>query len=366
MPAYKDKKRGTWYANFYYTDWTGERKHKCKRGFKREKDAKQYEQDFLSTLKTNSDIPFNTLVEKYLEDCSLKLKESTFTAKKHLIEKKILPFFGNTKICDITPLAVSQWQNTLLSYKDENGRNYRPTTLKSINNQLSAIMNYAVKYYGLAANPCKAAGSIGKSRAGEMQIWTKEEYEHAISFEKKPYYKVAYDILFYSGIREGELLALTPADILPDMSINIDKTFVVIKGERKVTPPKTPRSTRNVSIPEFLYKEIQEYIRLLYGIQPDERLFTFTKGGLTTEFKKLIGKSGLPEIRIHDLRHSHASMLINIGINLLDISRRLGHESYKTTSDTYGHLYKGQDSNIAAQIHNMKLESSTEETDQTE
>ena len=360
MPAYKDKKRGTWYANFYYTDWTGERKHKCKRGFKREKDAKQYEQDFLDKLKTNSDIPFSTLVEKYLEDCSLKLKETTFEGKKNVIDNKILPFFENVKICDITPLAINEWQNTLLSYKAENGKGYRPTTLKTINNQMSAIMNYAVKYYGLAGNPCKAAGAIGKSRADEMQIWTKDEYDKAICLEKKPYYKIAFDILFYSGIREGELLALTPADILPDMSINIDKTFVVINGERKVTPPKTPRSVRNVSIPEFLYAEIEEYISMLYGIQPDERIFTYTKGGLTTEFKRLTKKAGLPEIRIHDLRHSHASMLINMGINLLDISRRLGHESYKTTSDTYGHIYKGQDSNIAAQIHSLKIGSETE------
>lgn len=354
MPAYKDKKRGTWYANFYYKDWTGARKHKCKRGFKLERDAKKWEKEFLDKLNQSSDILFSSLVEKYMADQSLKLKETTMEGKRNVIYTKILPFFGNVKICDITPLAVNEWQQTIISHRDEKGNPYKPTYLKTINNQLSAIFNYAVKYYGLASNPCRAAGSMGKSKADEMHIWTLDEYDSVIKNEKKPYYKVAFDILFYTGIREGELLALTPADILPDMSIDINKTFSVIKGVRQVTPPKTPRSVRKVAIPEFLYKEVTEHISLLYGIQPDERIFTFTKAGLSSEMKRLAALSNVQPIRIHDLRHSHASMLINMGINLFEISRRLGHESYKTTSDTYGHLYKNKDAEIAAQIHDIR------------
>ena len=354
MPAYKDKKRGTWYANFYYTDWTGEKKHKCKRGFKLEKKKKKWEKEFLDSLSQSSDITFNSLVENYFKDQSVRLKEMTLECKRAIVDTKLIPYFSECKVCDITPLAINNWQQKMLSYRDAKGNPYSPTYLKTIHSQLSALFNYAIKYYGLSTNPCTIAGAIGKKTSREMNIWTHEEYDLIITYEKKEQYKVALDILFYSGIRIGELLALTPEDILPDMNININKSFYVIKGVGKVTTPKTPRSIRKVAIPEFLYNEVKEYISLLYGIQPDEQIFTFTKSALRYEIHQLAKLSGLHPIRVHDLRHSHVSMLINMGVNIFEISRRLGHESIKTTSDVYGHLYNDKDSKIASKIHDMK------------
>lgn len=160
MPAYKDEERGTWYSQFYYKDWTGKSKQKRKRGFKRERDAKQWERDFLNGLENNPDITFGNL--------DTRLKPATM--ENWIVNSKLLPYFKDMKIADIDALVVRRWQNEMLSYRDKDGTPYADTYLKTINNQLSAILNYAVAFYKLKSNPCKITGSIGKTKADAMQI----------------------------------------------------------------------------------------------------------------------------------------------------------------------------------------------------
>ena len=116
------------------------------------------------------------------------------------------------------------------SYRDENGKPYSQTYMNKIHSQLSAIMNYAVKFYGLRVNPCKAAGAIGKGNAEEMKIWTKDQFDQFIQYEHMRMYRLAFSVLFYSGIREAELLALTPADIYDEL-LDINKNYAKVKGK---------------------------------------------------------------------------------------------------------------------------------------
>ena len=176
--------------------------------------------------------------------------------KRNIIEGKLLPYFSRLKVCNIDTIRIRKWQNELISFRDEAGRSYSQTYLKTINNQMSAIMNYAVKHYGLASNPCRAAGSIGKSHADEMKFWTQEQYELFSKSIQKSAIKLAFDILFYSGIREGELLALTPVDILPDKRISINKNYAKVNGQELFLIPKTSKSKRDVAILDFLYSDI--------------------------------------------------------------------------------------------------------------
>lgn len=271
MPAYKDKKRGTWYCQFYYQDWTGETKQKRKRGFKREKDAKEWERNFMSNLQTNSDILFAALVENYMEDLATRLKPTTMETKRHIIETKLIPFFGKRKICDIDELCVRRWQNDLLDYRDDKGEAYSDTYLKTINNQLSAIMNYAMVYYKLTKNPCRAVGSIGKANADAMKIWTLNQFEQFIEYENKSAGRLAFNVLFWSGIREGELLALTRKDFFyngDEYRLNIDKNFEVVRGTQYILTPKTDASRRCITIPQFLYQEAVQYFDALYDPDP--------------------------------------------------------------------------------------------------
>lgn len=357
MPAYKYQNKDgktKWYANFYYTDWLGDKKHKCKRGFSTRREALEYERIFLDKGAKDPTILFSSLVENYLSEMETRLKPTTLNGKEYLIRMKLLPYFGKMRICDIDPITVHRWQNELMDYTNTNGKGYSQTYLKTINNQLSAILNYAVKYYKLQSNPCKATGSIGKGKADEMNIWTQEQFEHFIKFEKKTHYKVAFNILFYGGLRMGEMLALTPEDILEDSSINICKNYAVVDGDEYFLTPKTEKGIRNVTIPQSLHDEIMSYIGHMC-IEDNERIFYFQKSGLSAEFKRITKKAELPRIRVHDLRHSHVSMLINMGIGIKEIADRLGHESPQTTWETYAHLYPGKDRELADELDKIRV-----------
>lgn len=353
MPAYKyTLKNGKtkWYANFYYEDWMGVRQHKCKRGFDTKGAAKEYERMFLDKFSKNPTILFSSLVDNYLEDLSSRLKPTTIKNKQYMIQTKLLPYFGKMRICDIDEDVVRHWQNEMINYRDEKGEPYAETYLHSMNSQLSAALNYATRFYKLQGNPCRIAGTIGESRAEEMNFWTQEQFNRALEFEQKEHYRVAFKTLFYSGMREGEVLALTPEDIPRDTAIiDVNKNYAVVEGKEYFLTPKTKRSIRRVTIPESVHQELLEFIDGM-GLNHSERIFYFGKGGLYKEFKRMIKNSGETEIRVHDLRHSHVSMLVKMGFQIEDISRRLGHDSIKTTWDTYSHLYPDSDKVLADKI----------------
>ncbi len=296
-----------------------------------------------------------------MEDMEHRLKPTTMENKRFIIEGKLLPYFGRLKVCDIDTIKVRKWQNELISYRDSDGKPFSQTYLKTVNNQLSALMNYAVAHYRLPLNPCKAAGSMGKSKADEMRIWTQAQYEQFSAAIQKSSVKLAFDVLFYTGMRSGELLALTPADIIPSKRIDINKNYAKVKGEELFLEPKTPKAKRCISIPDFLYDDINAYIAKLYGIQRTDRIFYFTKSALEKEMKRVSEKVGLEPIRVHDLRHSHASMLIDMGFEPLEIAERLGHESVKTTLDTYSNLYPDKDQKLANRLNQFRRATPPEE-----
>ena len=206
MPAYKDEKTGKWFAKFYYTNWQGIKKQKWKRGFATKKEALAYERDFLEKQSANPDMTFQNLYELYMEDMTPRLKQSTIMTKKHICETHILPFFGNKPVNEIKASDVRRWQNQLMN----SPKGYSKTYLKTINNQLTCIINYAKRFYDLNTNPCGQAGSIGQAKAEEMDYWTYDEY---IAFREgikdKPLSYICFQVLYWTGMREGELLALT-------------------------------------------------------------------------------------------------------------------------------------------------------------
>lgn len=224
---------------------------------------------------------------------------------------------------------------------------YSPTYLKTINNQLSAIFNYAVRYYDLKSNPCAKAGSMGKSKAEEMDFWTGEEFRKFIdSVMNKRLSYMAFMTLYWTGMRLGELLALNPKDVdLEKRTITITKSYQRLCKKDVITPPKTPKSKRVITIPEFLAADIRDYIDSLYELQENDRLFPITKYYLEHEMQRGIKESGVKRIRVHDLRHSHASMLIELGFSPLEIANRLGYEKVETTLNTYAHLYPNNNIN---------------------
>lgn len=224
MPATRDGK--LWRSQFYYKDWQGVRRKKNKRGFKTKGEADEWERNFLQQQQKNLDISFENFVEIYFADMENRLRESTIINKRYVFDLKVTPYFKHKKMCEIQTSDIRAWQNELIK------KGYAPTYLKSINNQLAALFNYAVRYYDLRDNPCRKAGSIGKSKADEMDFWTKQEFKEFLpSMDSKPEARMAFLLLYWTGMRIGELLALTYEDI------DLEKRCITINKSWSVVPP---------------------------------------------------------------------------------------------------------------------------------
>ena len=348
MPAYKDETTNTWYTKFYYTDWTGTTKQKKKRGFPTKREAAAWERDFLERQQGTPDMSFISFSELYLNDMKQRLKPSTMNSKENLIKNRILPFFKSKALNDIDSKMIRQWQNELLK------ESYTDTYLRKCNAQLSAMFNYAVKYYNLNENPCRKTPLIGSKKPVKFDFWTLDEYKEFRQYLKEDYI-VPFDILYWTGLRIGELMALTLEDInFENKSININKSYQRINKKDIITKPKTASSIRTVYIPDFLSNEIKEYFSKIYDNDPKQRIFMFNKVSVKRQIESISVKYGLKKIKIHEIRHSHASLLIEQGFNPLLISERLGHDDIQTTLNTYSHLYPNKHGQMAAQLNNLK------------
>ena len=232
---------------------------------------------------------FQNFVERYKEDRRNRIKDSTWESKGHIIRTKLLPYFGRLK---------------------------------------------------------------KKSR--EMLFWTKDEYLKFIdAMMDKPLSFYAFEMLYWCGIREGELLALTPEDFDFDKrTVTISKTFQHTGGKDIVTPPKTEKSNRTITMPLFLADEIQEYLKMQYDIGLDDRLFPITKSYLYREMQRGCKDTGVKRIRIHDLRHSHISLLIDMGFSAVAIADRVGHESIDITYQ-YAHLFPSKQTEMADRLDDV-------------
>ena len=359
MSVTKDGNTGRWMSQLRVTDWTGKTVHKKKRGFQTKREALKWEQEFMQRATTSLGMTFQDFIELYIQDMEKRLKPSTVANKRFLIDLKITPFFGKMPLNEIKPTDIRRWQNELTSYRDEKGNGYSATYLKTINNQITAVFNYAVKYYGLKENPCHKAGGMGKKNAEEMLFWTKGEFLQFIEAVKdNPASYAIFMTLYYTGMREGELLALTPGDLdLENGTVRINKSFQRLKGRDVITTPKTPKSNRTVTIPKLLCDCLKEYIAQCFELQPEDRLFPYGKTYLYREMVRGCEKSGVKKIRVHDLRHSHAAALIEMNVAPKLLQERLGHERIQTTLDTYGHLYPNAQAEVARQLEEFMSES---------
>lgn len=349
--SYKDKHgRTRYYSAFYYTDYTGTRRKKKREGFLTCSEAKEFEKNFKDQHNGSSTIVFKNLVENYLADCRQRQKPTTLLSKTNRIDRYILPYFSDLPVSEITTLHIRKWQNEILS------KGYKPGTNRMIHAGLSAILNFAVKYYGLRENPASKAGCIGTlKQIRKINFYTLDEFKKFLSCVSDKY-QLPFKLLFFSGLRIGEMLALTVKDIdITEETLTVNKSYSTELNI--IQTPKTTKSNRIITLPTFLISEIQDYINTRFYIpQPNERLFFWLyKTTLATENRNAAKLAGLPHIRLHDFRHSHASLLIELDFSPLAIAERLGHESVKTTLETYSHLYPNKGETIAEKLDKIKI-----------
>ena len=359
MPAYKEEDSGKWCAQFYYTDWTGKRRKKHKRGFTTKKEAQRYEAEFVRKANADMDMSFKSFVEVYFKDKTGDLKARTIRNKRFMIDAHVIPYLGSKAMNEIRPSDIIDWQNAI---KDKH--EYSQSYLRMLQNQVTGIFTHAQKIYGLGNNPCKVVKKMGRSDDRSLNFWTEEEYKKFIAtYDPKSMHYVMFEILFWTGCREGEMLALTMDDIdVEAKQMCITKTYFRHKREDIITAPKTYDSNRRIDLPDFLVDEIVAYHKRLYGIPGDERLFPVVAEAVQHTMKYHIGKAGVKKIRVHDLRHSHVAYLIHHGVQPLIIKERLGHKDIKVTLNTYGHLYPSEQKKVAGLLDRLRKED--EETKQ--
>lgn len=348
MAVKKNPKTGLWDVQIWYRTRDGTRKKKHKRGFGTKTGARAWERDFLLRADGSPSMSFADFVGVYEQDIKPHLKLNTFLTKQNIIRTKLLPFFGKMQLDEITPTDVLRWQGEIKSATNpKSGEPYAPTYIRTVENQLSAVFNHACRFYGLRENPMRQTGKVGKKDAEEMRFWTKTEYlRFADAIMDKPRSYTAFEVLYWTGIREGELLALTPGDFdFKKKLLRISKSYQRLQGRDVITPPKTEKSKRTIALPDFLAEEVEEYIEL-FGIDDGERIFPVSKHWLYHEMECGCKASGVKRIRVHDLRHSHVSLLIDMGFSALSIADRMGHEAVEMTYK-YSHLFPSVQADMA-------------------
>lgn len=352
MPVYKDNnKKGSWFVSCYYKDYLGHKKQKVKRGFTTKKEAQSWERDFLEHHSSQPTILFKTLVDAYLKDYKAKYKLSSYCFKNNIISVHILPHFGETQINNITPNMIREWLNNLEAKQD---KTLSTATKNGIFKGLSSILSYACKYYGLASNPCKMVDALKDDTKKEKVFLTLEQYKAFRSNITDIRDKVIFDLLFYAGLRHGELTALTFGDVdMDNKLLHISKTRGYAAGNYITTAPKTKSSNRVITLPGFLVDEIKEYKEHCLDTDSTALLFNIEARKIERHKNKYLKLAGLPYMRIHDFRHSHVALLVEMGENPLLIANRLGHSDIKMTLNTYAHLYPNKQKELAQKLENL-------------
>lgn len=341
MAAYFDEKKKTWYCKFSYKDWKGKTRFTSKTGFKLKKDALKYEIEYKEKNTAKPDMMLKSLADNFLADYKQDRRPSSYRIMEQNIRLHILPYLGEMPIDKITPIVIRNWQ------AEVNNLGKSPSTVHSINATFKTLLNFAVKYYDLLKNPFTATGLQGYVEKRTIFL-EKADWDNVDALIEDKFDKAVLNMLYCSGMRIGELMALTKDDIdFTKNTVSISKQFSVVTYT--ITQPKTKTSIRKIVLPAYCMEYLKIYLDSL--ITPMEYPFQImTERTVNRRLKKYCELAGVTQVTVHQLRHSHASYLIkqgNIPVNA--IAQRLGH-SPAMTLQTYAHVYKDQDTEIAAML----------------
>lgn len=343
MAVYKDKKRKTWYFSTYIKDRSGKSKRVMRRGFDSQREAKEAEADIIFNAKmtTSENPPFGGVLDEYLSWYEKRNKSSTVYRKRGRVELYIRPFFDK-RIQNITKRDVVRFHDFLLE-------KLAVSTAQTAHKDLSSILNYAISMEYIEKNVAREVGNIDKKRKKHVNYWTIEEFKEFMKVVDNDRYRALFLLLFYSGARIGEVLALTWAD-LNDDTVRINKRYY----NNEIDTTKSDSSTRNVKIPKHT-------VNALNAIKNDDKddYYIFgsyykpmNQSSVNQQFYKYKKASTVKSIRLHDFRHSHATYLINRGHDIQIVSKRLGHSKTSITYDIYAHLYPNKEDEAVEDMEN--------------
>lgn len=349
MPSYeKSKSSGLWSVRFRETV-DGREKNKRLSGFKTKKDAQYGYEDYVAAQKfavqnekeikppDPQNITFDRLLEQYIEFKKPRIKETSFYDIEKKLRLRILPFFSGMIVKEILPTTILEWQKTISGYSYA----YQ----KNLMTHLTMIFNFGERYLDIKNVVKKVDKPRNLEPKKEMLYWSPEEFAAFIAQVDRPAYEMFFRFLYLSGCRLGEALALSWDDInLETGNVSITKSVSHKARENgksyKVTTPKNEGSNRVISLPHFFCAQLIEYRNTFDKFGP------FVFGGVdplppstvSRTLRNAAAAAGVKAIRVHDIRHSCASLLIHKGVSIVAVSRHLGHTSVKQTLDTYSHM----------------------------
>lgn len=359
MSVYKDKD-GTWFVKLRYRDWDGQRVDTTKRGFATKREASVWENERIRALTGSLDMSLKGFIyDVYLPNMKNRIRPSTYLMKKNVLETHVIPILGNFSLISLSATDIMRWQDGIMNYRNpKTGKPYTKSYMKNISLQLVAVLSHAVKYYNLPENAAIKAGSMGDNKHLEVDFWTYEEATLVLDeLMDNPLYHMAISFLYFSGCREGEMLALTwdKIDVKTRLA-TIDSTYQILEGEPHIGPPKTPQGFRKVMLPDFLMDELLEFRNLVYKPNHWNRIFAgVNKSSLNRILKSAAEKAGVKPITVHGLRHSHVSLLINMGFDAVSIGKRIGHKSVEITY-RYAHMFPSTQKKLVECLENLKKE----------
>ena len=342
MPIYKDEKRGTWYVKINTVDSvTHKARQILKRGFKTKRDAKAWESEYILSAPKSTEYTFYEMHKLYLSDI-----DATETNRNMQLQWCSDYFdYNSSPIDKITKDQLVKWRNGL---KDSALAN---RTLNRGIRYVKAVFQFASDVYDLKNNATVLKSfRLESEDKEEMEVWTVDEFNQFISCVDLPEYRLLFEFLFWTGCRRGEALALQTSDFHGN-KVSINKA--IKHYQNGFMPLKTESSKREILIDDILLEHLRPNLE-------SDKPFVF--GGDTSlaisqvqrHFTKAIKKAGVKPIRIHDLRHSHATFLINNGVNIVAVSKRLGHATINQTLSTYTHLLKQTEDDLVKLINDTK------------
>ncbi len=343
----------TWTVRFRFVEPTGIEVQKRLTGFQTKKEAQNGYIDFVNNArlhtptKPDEKIKFDVLYEDYKAFAKNQLKDSSYYDLCSKCDLHILPYFRNYDVQDITPKILLDWQNYITNKKSDSGKLYSYKYKRNLRSYLRTILNYAEKYYGIE-NKLKSVDNFRNTEFDkEMLVWSPEEFNKFIEKVERKEYRAFFYALYYTGARKGELLATTWKDWdLTKNTLNINKSVTkkVYGKSWDITKPKNQSSIRKISLPPILVEVMKDFKDgnednelVFYGDKPlaDSNVQRFQENACKlAEVKK---------IRIHDFRHSHASLLLSQGVSVVAVAKRLGHSNIEQTLNTYAHLMPQED-----------------------
>jgi integrase len=333
--------------------------------------AKTLEMRLLDEIKNRQEMLINKitvqeLFDEYIKVKTFELRQTSIIRIKQAYNYFILPVFKDYQIDKITLKGVQDWKLFMES------KNLALSTKRTAFTFFNSMINYAIKMEYLNNNPLSKIGNFKDSAniKAKMIFYTSEEFKEFITSAKKIAeekekmyddlsewnYYIFFNIAFYTGLRKGEIHALKWSDINGSyLSVNRSISQRLIGGDFE-SAPKNKSSIRILQMPkpliDILIKHKQRQ-QVLHNFTDDFRICNSIRDTSLRRKNQIYSLSaGIKTIRVHDFRHSHASLLANSNINIQEISRRLGHAQIEITWNTYCHLYPREEEKAVSVLNN--------------